>query len=316
MTGFLRRQWFLLALGATLVIGFGFCGQLGELAARAPRSWIVAVVLFVMALPLELSSLLRTLARPVPAVLAVGVNVAIVPLLGFLGAFVLPADLGAGLIIMTAIPCTLASAAVWTRRAGGNDALALLVTVVTNLACFFVIPFWLQLLIGMTTEIPFQDVAFRLLALVVLPMSLAQLVRVFLPAANWATANKSMLGIIAQCGILLMVGIGAVQAGNRLDHVATGEGLSWGSWILMIAIVNAVHLVALLLGHGLGLAARIDRSDRIAVGFAGSQKTLMVGLDIGLQYFGGLTILPMVTYHVCQLLADTVIADRLRRKQP
>ena len=30
----------------------------------------------------------------------------------------------------------VASAAVWTRRAGGNDAVALIVTISTNLACF------------------------------------------------------------------------------------------------------------------------------------------------------------------------------------
>ena len=49
----------------------------------------------------------------------------------------------------------------------------------------------------------------------------------------------------------------------------------------------------------------------VAVGFAGSQKTLMVGLTIALQ-FGGLTILPMLAYHVLQLLIDTLLANRLR----
>jgi sodium/bile acid cotransporter 7 len=53
-----------------------------------------------------------------------------------------------------------------------------------------------------------------------------------------------------------------------------------------------------------------SREDRIAVGIAGSQKTLMVGLQMGLEI--KLSILPIVVYHVGQLLLDTIIADRLR----
>ena len=40
----------------------------------------------------------------------------------------------------------------------------------------------------------------------------------------------------------------------------------------------------------------------------------MVGLDIAISYFGGLAILPMVAYHFIQLMADTVIADKLRSR--
>ena len=42
---------------------------------------------------------------------------------------------------------------------------------------------------------------------------------------------------------------------------------------------------------------------------SGSQKTLMVGLYVAINYFGGLTLLPMVFYHVGQLVVDTIIAD-------
>ena len=54
------------------------------------------------------------------------------------------------------------------------------------------------------------------------------------------------------------------------------------------------------------------RPDQIAVGIAGSQKTLMVGLQVGMDLH--VSILPMVVYHVGQLFLDTVIADRIRRK--
>ena len=57
-----------------------------------------------------------------------------------------------GILVVGAIPSTLASAAVWTRRAGGNDAVAILGTIVTNLSCFVVTPVWLFQMTGETVR--------------------------------------------------------------------------------------------------------------------------------------------------------------------
>ena len=54
---------------------------------------------------------------------------------------------------------------------------------------------------------------------------------------------------------------------------------------------------------------------RHAVGFAGSQKTLMVGLTLAIEYFPQAPILPVVAYHVCQLLVDTLVADWLKARR-
>ena len=163
-------------------------------------------------------------------------------------------------------------------------------------------------------EIDLGPMILKLGYLVVLPMVAAQLLRQLATVGRWATSRKTTFGVIAQCGILSIVLMGAIKCGLCLsaadwqDHV--------GAWdlVLMVLIVLAIHLLVLVLGHGAAHAAGMDRKDRIAVGFAGSQKTLMVGLHVSLTYFGGLTILPMVAYHVGQLLVDTVIADYLRAR--
>ncbi|MBI2479253.1 MAG: bile acid:sodium symporter, partial [Planctomycetia bacterium] len=209
-------------------------------------------------------------------------------------------------------PCTLASAAVWTRRAGGNDAVAILVTIITNLACFIMTPLWLLAMTGKSVSSPDLSLAkmsMNLGSLVVLPMTAAQLLRFYKPLGFWATREKRMLSVLAQCGLLAMVMFGAIQSGLGFSN-PTQSPLFAFDLIAMLAAVCLVHTVMLWVGVLLARLARFSREDQIAVAFAGSQKTLMVGLlmAISLQ----VSILPMVAYHVSQLFIDTLIADRFR----
>jgi sodium/bile acid cotransporter 7 len=77
----------------------------------------------------------------------------------------------------------------------------------------------------------------------------------------------------------------------------------------MVAAVAAVHIAVLLLGVRTSQALGFSWPDTIAVAFAGSQKTLMVGAYLAMAV-GPLAILPMVVYHAVQLFVDTLIADR------
>ncbi len=315
MLRFLKQYWFLVALVLILLAGFGFHATLSPWTELVPRRAIVAGVLFVMALPLDLSTMWRALRYPGPVFLSVAINYGVLPPLAWLAADLLPSELGTGLIVMAAIPCTLASASVWTRRAGGNDAVTILVTILTNLACFLVTPFWVRLLTSRELAIDVTPMATRLALLVVLPILAAQLLRMYRPAAAWATTRKLALGVVAQVGVLLMIALGVVRSGVELNAQADSTAFGLMSWLLMLGLVVLLHLTALMLGHLIAAGVGMHRADRIAVGFGGSQKTLMVGLDVGLEFFNGLAILPMVAYQVAQLLADTVIADRLRRRE-
>jgi sodium/bile acid cotransporter 7 len=105
-----------------------------------------------------------------------------------------------------------------------------------------------------------------------------------------------------------------VGAGLKLAGIGRDSILSAGNIALVIAAVVIVHVALLGIGFGLSRALRIARADAIAVAFAGSQKTLMVGAYLALAV-GPLAILPMVAYHAAQLVIDTLIADRLRKNR-
>ena len=314
----LLRQWFFLALVLVVAAGFCFADQLSGFAESFPREALVAIVLFAMAWSLDASAVWRAIRNPVAVALAILINIGLVPLLAWGASFALTPEFAMGLALAAAMPCTIASAAVWTRRAGGNDAVAMLVTVVTNFSCFIVTPLWLMVLTStkVDTSTTAGKMVTRLLLIAVLPMVLGQLLRLKKPLARWATEHKSALGTVAQFGILTMVLIGIVHSARTISSPqgVTATGLVQpADWIVMVATVLGLHVVSLFAGFGLGRLAGLPRAEWIPVGMAGSQKTLMIGLDLGILYFPGLAILPIVVYHVGQLLFDIVVADRLSR---
>ncbi len=299
---------------ATLILGIGWAEQLVPLAEVLPRNWIIGSVLLAMALPLRIDAMWAALRRPAPALLAVGINLLVVPMLAFFASKLLTADLALGMIIAAAVPCTLASAAVWTRLAGGNDAVSLLVTMITNLGCFLVTPALIYLFAGKTGgTVPFTEMATKLFLLIVLPITIAQLLRTLPRIGDWATANKLGLSTYAQLGILSIVFVGAVNCGMKLASLGDQLTPIAGQIALMLVLVALVHTLAWWMGLGIAQRLGMDRGDQLAVAFAGSQKTLMVGLAIALQY-PGLTVLPMLAYHVLQLLIDTLLAERVKEE--
>jgi solute carrier family 10 (sodium/bile acid cotransporter), member 7 len=320
MQRFLAKQWFLVALAGVLLAGFLLPGPFRPLASAAwLRSGIVATVLFLMALPMESRVVLQTIRAPWAALLGSAINMGAMPLLAWGASHLLSGELAVGLIVASVAPCTLASAAVWTRRAGGNDTTAILVTLLTNATCFLTTPLWLKLLTRTETQMELVPMILRLGLLVVLPMTLAQLLRLSPFVAELATRRRAVGSSLAQIGILAMVLIGAVNASEHLPGAAGADGgasaIRSTQLALMILVTLGLHATGLVLGYAVARMLGFGRPNRIAVAVAGSQKTLMVGLFVALNYFGGVAILPMISYHVGQLFLDTFAADWWAREQ-
>jgi sodium/bile acid cotransporter 7 len=314
MTATIARYWFVVLLIAALALGAVAWPVAQPIAEARPVRWgIVAAVMWCMAWPLETAVVLRAVRRPWPALLASVINIGVVPLLAwpFLG--LLGPELGAGLIVAAATPCTLAAASVWTRRAGGNDAVSMLVTLMTNSACFVVTPFWLWLLIGRSSNPQvFADLMVALIWIVLVPIVVAQLTRLHRGIARYATSLKTALGTVAQVAILTMVFLGSVETAARLAQSSTRVApLSLAATAVIVA---AIHFGTLAGSVWLARRLKCPRGDQIAVGFSASQKTLMVGLTSAMEL--GLSVIPIVTYHAIQLIGDTSVAHRWRRSEP
>ncbi len=314
---FARKHWFLIGLFLVMLLGFNACQQLAWMQdANRTRSGLVAIVIFLTALPIETAVIRSTLRRPAAAILGTVINFGVLPLMGWGLSFLLRGDLALGLLVVSATPCTVASAALWTRRAGGNEVVALCVTVVTNATCFFVTSVWLGWMTQGNVNLPHiapQAMIQKLALLILLPGMLAQLIRQVPSVSERTRTHRTPIATVTQIGLLGIVGFGAVRCGLHMRHLQWMRSEFLLEIVVMLALCIGLHGACLYLGRWIGRMIGLSREDWIAAGFAGSQKTLAVGLQVALMVGGGMVILPMVAYHVLQLVIDTLVADHTSR---
>jgi sodium/bile acid cotransporter 7 len=301
MTRRLARQWFLVltVLGALAVAFLPWSMRWTE--------WLDTTVcctigIFLPALCLESRRLARAVIEP--------------PALAWVTGFLMPQeDYRIGLILVASGPCTLASAVIWTRLAGGDDATALLVTMITNGLSWLTTTAWLALTTGVAASAGNAfDMMLRLALVLVVPVILAQSLRAAPKIARLTTHYKIEMSVVSRLLILAVMLKAALEARDRLVEGTATVSVGWLPLVALACV--GVHLIALVLALWGGKFISLDRPRRIAAAISGSQKTLPVALVLFDAYFPGypLAILPLVFYHFGQLIADTVVAGFLAHR--
>ena len=324
----LKQHWFLLGLASLIPVGIGWGASspgrnIVEFLGALPTSVCTAAILFLMSVTLNSGKLLASLRNPLPVLLSCTVNQIAIPLmcLPLLG-LQTSADLRIGLLIAASVPCTMAAASVWTRRAGGNDAVSLLVTLLTNGLCFVITPFWLMVgtryfqTADTSDALVFSEMVKRLVFSALVPAALGQFLRLSSRAELFVDSNKSWFSNTAQVIILTLVFVSSFRGGLKFETGGMSENLRHGEFAFVWACCIALHLMAMLIAWSLAVVMNLSKTDRSACMIAGSQKTLPIGILVSQATGMPFSLLPMLMFHASQLFIDTWIADRLKRPQP
>ncbi len=316
LRAFVKRNLFLVLMLAALAATFAAPRTLEAATRHVEPRLTVAVSLFLMALTLPTRSLLGEFARPAAALWAVLFSYGFAPAAAWLlGLLVTSPDLRVGLQLASCVPCTLASAVLWTRLAHGNEATALLAVLGTTVSSWLATTLWLQVTTGAEVALNFADMMRDLVVSLVLPVAAGQLTRVWRAAATRADRHKPLLGAVAQGFVLANV----LKAGVAVGFVLhAGEARLTSNYVIAaITLPIGLHLLTLFGGHASSGWLGFDRPRRVAIAFACSQKTLPVSLLLFQRYYQDLfplAILPLLFYHVGQLIFDTFLAARWREK--
>jgi sodium/bile acid cotransporter 7 len=155
----------------------------------------------------------------------------------------------------------------------------------------------------------------KLFLVLVVPVGLGQLLRVSKPVARAAARHRPFLSVTARLLTVTIMLKAAVDVRGRLE---VGPAAVDG-WVLLtvLGLCLATHLGALLAGLWSSRAVRFHRPNQVAIALAGSQKTLPVALILFDAYFTAypLAVVPLVFFHVGQLVVDTFIAEWLAGRQ-
>jgi sodium/bile acid cotransporter 7 len=315
MRSFLQKRWFLLLISAGVLVAWFQPGWLAWTRAIDPRL-VVAPALFLTAWTLDSRSLYRTLLRPWPALWAAALSYTLLPATAYLaGGLLASPDFRVGLLISASVPCTLASAMIWTRLAGGNEATSLLVILLTTCTSWLVTTAWLAFGVGAVVAVDSGSLMRSLFVVLVVPVGLGQALRAVPRCAAAADRHRIALSVVSRLLILVIILKAATDVLARLGP-SVSQGLAVGSIVLAAVVCLGTHLFALAAGFWSGRALRFERGDCIAIAFSCSQKTLPVALFLFDAYFRDdypLAVVPMVFYHVGQLVVDTFIADEMGR---
>jgi sodium/bile acid cotransporter 7 len=323
---FWSQHWFLICLTVCIVAGLSVGGGIGpddhQRVERAVGSYgpklLVSFVLMLMSVTLATDDIKRALRVPGPAVWACLVNLGIMPLLAWpLALMQATEDLRLGILIAASVPSTMATASVWTRNAGGNDAVSLLVTAVTSGLCWLVTPFWLRILGGSVVDLDMPKLVVILLISALAPLIVGQILRQWNLIRMWVDVRKRGIGMTAQCCILTIVTWASFQGGPQFSE---GRRAGVVAFLVVGACCIALHLAGMAIAVAGSRGAGFTRRDTIAVAFAASQKTLPIGILLAEAIGSPLALFPMLIYHAAQLFIDTSIGARFaegsRKLQP
>lgn len=284
--------------------------------ALAALNWILAIVMFGVALDLRLEDFRRVLRAPWAPGIGLLCQFLLMPAIAT-GLLVLiqPApSVALGIILVAACPGGNVSN-FFTSLARGNAALSISMSSISTLAAILMTPFnflfWGSVnpaTAPLLRSISLQpsDILLTVLTILVLPTILGMLAAHYKPAiAAKLTRPMRWFSIL----VLFAFVIGALQA--NFEHFKTYIGVAF--WVVLL-----VNAVALSTGYLLARLARLGEANARAVCFETGIQNSGFGLILCFNFFGGLGGMAIIAawWGVWHLITGLSLASYWARRLP
>ncbi|MBT3319395.1 MAG: hypothetical protein HN948_07925 [Clostridia bacterium] len=311
LISFIKSNSFILMITAVLIFSI-FLPQAGLLVGKAGiTTYLTFIAMFASGLGLSLTNIKDGFKDFKSILFSFSSIYVIFPLITYVILLILnirSGDIFIGGMILAAQSSTLASAVVLTATANGNVPLALIITIINNMASAVLTPLILKLTLSADQAISIDvgPMILKLLLVLVLPVVLAQVVRKFIKKhmEKITPYRKAVSKIV----VLVIVLTGAASASSEIKA-------NIGQALLIILGVAVLHGIMLAIAYLYIRIAKIKHESKSAVLFTASQKTLPASLLIWQNYFAAYMLAPilLVLHHMVQLIIDSVIVSRLSK---
>lgn len=224
----------------------------------------------------------------------------------------LPASLAIGFLYLGVLPSTVQSATIYSSLAGGNVASSVVAAALLNiLGVFITVPLY-SLLSGSADSVFNTQTLTKVLVILLLPFIIGQALQHW--THEWVAANRKLNSAMDR----FVIGLGVYVAFSGAVEQQIWSQLDLKVWVVVLVACAALLGIAYGGAWLLGGALRLARGDRIAMLFAGGQKSIAMGAPLATVLFpsakAGTILLPLLVYHLAQMVVAAPIAGRLARE--
>lgn len=223
----------------------------------------------------------------------------------------MPPLIALGFLYLGCLPSTIQSATAYSGLAGGNLASSVVAAALLNLLGVFITAPLFSLLGGAGGATLHSDGLLKVVVILLLPFMLGQIAQGRL--SRWVSEHRQLTTWFDRSSIAIAVFVAfSGAAEQRFWDLVEPAGWFWllGGVALFLVVG---HCGAWLLG---GLL-RLDRANRVSMVFAGAQKSIAMGAPLASVLFSpavaGVVLLPILIYHLAQLVLAAPLATRLSR---
>lgn len=228
--------------------------------------------------------------------------------LSILSIGMLPPLVAMGFLYLGVLPSTVQSATAYTSMAGGNVASSVVSAALLNiLGVFISAPIFAWLSGGAAVQIG-PDGLIKIFLILLLPFALGQLLQARLKGV--LASHPTLIGWLDKIAIATAVYV-AFSGAVEQDLWNTLGVAAWG-WLLGLVVLLLIFAFA---GSWLMSAMlKLPQSNQISFTFAGAHKSIAMGAPLALVIFSaedaGLILVPLLIYHLLQLVVSAPLANR------
>lgn len=284
-------------------------------ALRGVTFWAVTLLFFLYGAKLDPASVRAGLLNWRLQGLTFAATYLLFPVLGLILAAVFGGVLGPqltlGLLFLCVLPSTVQSSIAFTSIAGGNVPAAICAASLSNLIGVALTPLLVAQLLHQDGGGISLDAIEKIALQILLPFILGQILR---PWIGGFVQRHKLLTMVVDRGSILLIVYSAFGAGTV---AGIWSAIPAPSLILCLAVVTLLLALAMGIMVAAGRITHMPHEDRAVLFFCGSTKSLASGLPIATAIFPaatvGATVLPVMIYHMTQLLVCSAIAQRMAR---
>lgn len=223
-------------------------------------------------------------------------------------------NLWLALFFLGALPSTVSSSIVMVSLARGNLPTAIFNASLSGLIGIVVTPLWMSMFMAASSEFQFAAVVQKLMLQIIFPLVVGLFLQKWL--GDWARKNSKKISFFDKSIIILIVYSSFSTA--FATQLFTSVGLPD---LLKLLLMVSVLFFAVYFGlGGISKLLKLKVEDEIAAKFCGTKKSLVHGSVMVKVIFGNsaanaLYLLPIMLYHILQLLVIAVFAERYRNRE-